>query len=362
MDDIYSNVDVAGIVDDDNAPIVTAKSQMIKFINHCYTDPVAPIATGWPDLNTLLGGGLFAGLYTIGGRTGAGKTTMMIQLCRDVIKNNPDTVAIYFGLETKSDEISGKNATGYLFENYGIQETFNGLRCGITKEHHDNIINHIATNEGFERFIFYSKESALNSVIQIDNAVNHIRAEFPNKRFIILVDYLQIMEDNDNSHDRRESIDKAIQSLSSMSSTYGTPVIVSTSLNRNSYNNDSTKRLHNSSMKESGGIEYTSDVTMFLEPQVQLHNKRKIVRRDNTVNWNTGAGVVGDVNTQYLRLSIDKNRNGKCGAIPLKYATEYACIQQDNLTCLKYNIVMDDYITATKKDTDDDYTRLEDEV
>lgn len=361
-DDIYSNVDLSSLMDEDNARIVTAKCQMIEFVNRCYTDPVAPIVTGWQDLNTLLGGGLFTGLYTIGGRTGAGKTTMMIQLCRDIIKNNPDTVVVYFGLETKTDEISSKNITGHLFENCGIQETFNGLRCGITVEHRDNIINRINSSDEFERFIFYSKESALNSVSQIDNAITHINAEFPGKRFIIFVDYLQIMEDKDNSRDRRESVDKAIQNLSLMSSTYDIPIIVATSLNRNSYNGNDVKRLHNSSMKESGGIEYTSDVTMFLEPQIQLHNKRKVIREDDTSKWNTGAGVVNNIHTQYLRLTIDKNRNGIRGVIPLKYATDYACFQPDNSASLKYNNAMDDYITTTRKDIGDNYTRLEDEV
>lgn len=360
-DDIYSNVDISGLMDDDSVPIVTAKCQMIEFVNRCYTDPVAPIVTGWQDLNTLLGGGLFTGLYTIGGRTGAGKTTTMIQLCRDIIKNNPDTVAVYFGLETKRDEVSGKNVAGYLFENYGIRETFNVLRCGITEEHHDDIINRIVSSDELERFVFYSKESALNSVNQIDNVITCINANFPGKRFIVFVDYLQIMEDKGNSRDRRESIDKTIQNLSSMSSTYDIPIVVATSLNRNSYNGNDVKRLHNSSMKESGGIEYTSDVTMFLEPQVQIRNKRKVIRKDNAVNWNTGAGVVDDIYTQYLRLTIDKNRNGNSGVIPLKYATDYACIQYDDSACLKYNIVMDDYITTTRKGADN-YTRLEDEV
>ena len=361
-DDIYSNVDVSGLMDDDNVPIVTAKCQMIEFVNRCYADPVAPIVTGWQDLNTLLGGGLFTGLYTIGGRTGAGKTTMMIQLCRDIIKNNSDTVAVYFGLETKRDEISGKNITGYLFETCGIQETFNGLRCGITEEHRDNIINRIVSSDEFERFVFYSKESALNSVNQIDNAITRINTKFPGKRFVVFVDYLQIMEDKDNTRDRRESVDKAIQNLSLMSSTYDIPIIVATSLNRNSYDGNDVKRLHNSSMKESGGIEYTSDVTMFLEPQIKLHDKRKLVREDDTANWNTGAGVVDDIYTQYLRLTIDKNRNGIRGVVPLKYAANYACFQRDDSACLKYNKAMDDYITTTRKNIGDNYTRLEDEV
>lgn len=362
MDDIYSNVDVSSIVDNGNAQIVTAKNQMIEFVNHCYSEPVTPIATGWQDLNTLLGGGLFTGLYTIGGRTGAGKTTMMIQLCRNIIKNNPDTVAVYFGLETKSCEISGKNVAGHLFENCGIQKTFNDLRRGITLEQRNRINSRIVSSDEFDRFVFFSKESALNSVSQIDDTFKRIRAGFPGKRFIIIVDYLQIMEDENNSRDRRETIDRAIQNLSSMSSTYDIPVIVATSLNRYSYNGDDTKRLHNSSMKESGGIEYTSDVTMFLEPQIRLCGKRKTVRQDDVTDWDVSTGIVKDVHTMYFRLSIDKNRNGNRGAIPLKYATNYACIQYDDTACLKYNAVMDDYITMIKKDMGGNYARLEDEV
>lgn len=351
VDDIYSNIDICEVAndddDDDDTEYAKASRYVRDFIHHCMSTPLIPIRTGWNKLDELLGGGLYPGVYTIGGGTGIGKTTLMIQLCRNIIRINPQVSVMYFGVETTANDFSGKVATGLLFDDYGIKATYRGLQNGINGKQCDDILSRIQSTDELERLLVYPKGAEEFTPKRISTLIvkELEKTNTSIENTVVLVDYLQILSNKDTKKDIRGFIDDTMMTLSSLSTRYGCPIVVTAAVNRLS-SSDTTHRFHNSSMKESGGIEYTSDVTLFLEPQIQIVKNKRRNRQSNVVDWTTRTGVVKDVPTDYIRLTINKNRNGRCGCVPLKYAADYACISEDENVNIRYNDVMDEYITT----------------
>ncbi len=122
----------------------------------------------------------------------------------------------------------------------------------------------------------------------------HIRITKRNP--VILIDYLQIISPHDKKATDKQNTDKAVIELKRISRDYKIPVFAVSSFNRENYKNPVSM----TSFKESGAIEYSSDVLIGLQLE--------------------GTGTkdfdVEEAKKQYPRrieARIIKNRNGKAG-------------------------------------------------
>ena len=78
------------------------------FINNISKDVDTPvITTGFKELDTVFDGGLYEGLYCICSEYSIGKTTLALQLCDNIAKNNCEV--LYFSLETSRNELIAKS-------------------------------------------------------------------------------------------------------------------------------------------------------------------------------------------------------------------------------------------------------------
>ena len=110
------------------------------------------------------------------------------------------------------------------------------------------------------------------------------------------MDYLQILAPYSERATDKQNMDKAVKELKQLSRDYKTPVIGISSFNRENYKNSVTME----AFKESGAIEYSSDVLVGLQFKGSGGKDFKVDEAKQR-------------NPREVELVILKNRNGSIG-------------------------------------------------
>ena len=130
---------------------------------------------------------------------------------------------------------------------------------------------------------------------------NHIR--ITGKNPVVLIDYLQILAPADVRATDKQNTDKAVLELKRISTDFKIPVIGISSFNRENYKT----AVNYASFKESGAIEYSSDVLIGLQ-----------LKGAGDKSFDVDAAKAK--NPREIELVILKNRNGETGKkIAFKY-------------------------------------------
>lgn len=287
-----------------------------------------PISTGFKYLDTILDGGLYAGLYTLGAITSLGKTTLLLQIADNIAKNENKPVFIY-ALEMSKTELISKSIS---------RETY------LKSMHTDRSAKYAKTNrqimrgdftgfmpiekqnlyDSFKSYQEYAKNVYIKEAVSMVTAENirqevsyfsYINGEAP----IVIIDYLQLLAPANQYQNEKQSTDYNIMALKQISRDFKTPLIVTSSLNRNSYKD----AINQSAFKESGAIEYSSDVLLGMQ-----------LKGAGTNGFN--ADEAKEKNPREIELKILKNRNGTAyKTLEFKYYKafnyyENTGIQRDN--------------------------------
>ena len=153
----------------------------------------------------------------------------------------------------------------------------------------------------------------ISAAIIRDTVKQHKRAR--RKTPVVVIDYVQIMDAYGERLTDKQNMDKNIVELKRISRDYNTPVIAISSFNRDNY----TSAVNMAAFKESGAIEYTSDVVIALQPQGMAkggkpgsaEEKENIKRVDDCKNSTL----------RQLEAVILKHRNGGTGTVLFDYYT-----------------------------------------
>lgn len=149
------------------------------------------------------------------------------------------------------------------------------------------------------------------SVEKIKETVEkHIR--LTGKAPVVLIDYLQIIAPTDVRATDKQNTDKAVLELKRLSRDYNIPVIGISSFNRDNY----TAPVNLASFKESGAIEYSSDVLIGLQYEGMDYqdgetDKERQKRIRELIKTAEQQGSCGQA--QSIQVKILKNRNGRKG-------------------------------------------------
>ena len=268
------------------------------------------IRTGFERLDNILDGGLYEGLYVIGGISSLGKTSVALQIFDQIAQGGEDV--LIFSLEMARAELMAKSISRHTFtiahERYkkdprianGMAKTARGITDGkryqnYNKEERELINDAVKAYSNYAKNIFISEGVGDIGVNQIREAVEkHIR--LTGKRPLVLVDYLQILAPYSERATDKQNTDKAVLELKRISRDYKTSVLAISSLNRMSY----TGQISMEAFKESGAIEYSADVLLGL----QLSGAD---RKD------FDATKEKQKDPREIELIILKNRNGAVG-------------------------------------------------
>lgn len=297
----------------------SAGNHIKAFIEDIARVATPPISTGFNNLDKVLGGGLYEGLYFIGAISSLGKTTLALQIADNVASSGADV--LFFSLEMSRYEIMAKTIsrltyTKVLEDDKPVTKakTTRGITDYSRYQSYDAYEKELIT-ESIKRYNVFANNIYIYQgvgnigVEEVRNAITK-HTELTGKAPIVMIDYLQILSPYNERATDKQNTDKAVLELKRISRDFKTPVIAISSFNRENY----TKAVSMVSFKESGAIEYSADVVIGL----QFNNQNKIEEHNKNKKSNEPVKVLDhDAEKQKepreIELKILKNRNGRTG-------------------------------------------------
>ena len=276
----------------------------------------SPIPTGFSSLDKILNGGLVPGLYIMGAVSSLGKTALMVNFADNIAAAGTDV--LYFSLEMSKYELMARSISRITFSLAGKNKantddalsTF-GVLFGAKKINDPNCFLKDAMEiyrDTIGKHIWYFEGVGSIGVDDVKEAVQQHIAKTGRKP-VVFIDYLQIMAAPDPRATDKHNTDVTVTTLKQLSRDQDVPVFCISSLNRMNYN----EPINMAAFKESGAIEYGSDVLIGLQlygigymPGENNDNKRK-ARIQEIV---TKAEKDDQISIQ---VRVLKNRNGKRG-------------------------------------------------
>lgn len=263
------------------------------------------IPTGFKKLDAVLDGGLYEGLYIVGAISSLGKTTLITQIADQVAQAGQDV--LIFSLEMARSEIMAKSISRHTLQqvlssggDIRNAKTTRGITTGkryenYNKTERDLINGAIVAYSQYAGHIYISEGIGDIGAEQIrDTVKQHIL--FTGNTPVVIIDYLQILAPYSERATDKQNTDKAVMELKRISRDYKTPVIGISSFNRANYKEAVTME----AFKESGAIEYSSDVLIGL--QLEGSGKKDF-----------DANEAKKKSPREIELIILKNRNGSTG-------------------------------------------------
>lgn len=261
--------------------------------------------TGFNKLDTVLDGGLYEGLYILGAISSLGKTTFIIQMADQIAQAGHDV--LIFSLEMARTEIMAKSISRHTLQqvltNGGDIRNAKTTRGITTAKRYSNystteaelIIKAMDNYKEYAEHIYISEGIGDIGVEQIRETVKkHIL--YTGNTPIVIIDYLQILAPYSERATDKQNTDKSVMELKRISRDYKTPVIGISSFNRANY----SVKVSMEAFKESGAIEYSSDVLLGLQ-----------LKGAGDKDFNANEAKRKD--PREVELIILKNRNGSTG-------------------------------------------------
>ena len=324
------------------------------FVARFWTDAenrTPAIKTGFPQLDEFLDGGLYPGLYVLGAVSSLGKTTYALQLADQIATEGTDV--LFFSLEMSRAELMAKSmsrltailaarsAGKTIAEATEAQELPNAKTARaltdparfmhFNGEEQDLVRQAAALYQEYGARIWIDEGPARQGISAeyVRKAVEQHIA-ITGRRPVIFLDYLQIMESPDNRLTDKQKTDQNVRELRDIGRRNNCPVVAISSLNRENY----SAPMNMAAFKESGAIEYSSDVLMGLQP----------VGMDEA---GTGAAAANNANlvdktkilpVRSVELKILKQRGGVTGRrIAYKYAAAFNVFEEDGESLERVN-------------------------
>lgn len=269
------------------------------------------VSTGFFYLDRALGdacstsSGLYEGLYIVGAISSLGKTTLIMQIADQIAQSEQDV--LIFSLEMARSEIMAKSISRHTFKlavergvDTAAAKTSRGITCGdryatYSPLEHALIKDAMAAYSSYAGHVFILEGVGDIGVEQVRNAVEEHRKK-TGFAPVVVVDYLQIMAPSDPRMTDKQNTDKAVMELKRISRDYKVPVIAISSLNRQNY----SRKISMEAFKESGAIEYSSDVLIGLQLK-------------GAGESNFDVNQAKSKNPREVELVVLKNRNGQTG-------------------------------------------------
>jgi replicative DNA helicase len=264
---------------------------------------IQEIDTGFTNLNTILDGGLYEGLYVIGAISSLGKTTFSLQMGDQIARTGKDV--LIFSLEMARAELMAKSISRLTYEliiKHGGStrdaKTTRGILNGKRWKNYSPAEKKLI-NEAIDEYKSYAGHIQIFegmgniTAAQIrENVQRHI--SITGNHPVVIIDYLQILAPYDVRATDKQNTDMAVLELKRISRDYQLPVMAISSFNRENYKN----AVGMQAFKESGAIEYSSDVLIGLQLK-------------GVGSGNFDVDQAKRKNPRDVELVILKNRNGR---------------------------------------------------
>ena len=290
------------------------------------------LSTGFKNLDSVLDGGLYEGLYIIGAISSLGKTTLALQIIDQLAQQGQD--CLVFSLEMARSELIAKSISRLTYlaaDRKTDAKTTRGITAGARWKNY-NDTEKALINKAMQQYKDYAQHIYIHEGVgdigiqQVADTVKQHIAITGNKP-VVLIDYLQILAPYDMRASDKQNTDKATLELKRLSRDCKIPVIGISSFNRDNY----TAPVNNASFKESGAIEYSADVLIGLQyegmdyQEGEADNARQKRIRE-LIRTNEGKARQGEAQT--IQAKILKSRNGSKGQAEFSFYAMFNCFKE----------------------------------
>lgn len=258
------------------------------------------LSSGFYDLDTFTQGFQNSDLIIIAGRPSMGKTALSLNIAANVIKNSKLPI-LFFSLEMSKEQI--------MYRLLSMETNINQMKLKSGKLDQTDWLKLNEMIKILSKLPFFIDDTFNLSTQDIRLKLKTMIFE-QNKLGLIIIDYLQLMQDSKlKSENRAQELSQITRSLKNIAREFNIPIIALSQLSR-TIETRVDKRPILSDLRESGSIEQDADVVLMLY---------------------TSSSESLTQNQQLIELIIAKQRNGPTGKVKLRFDKSRTKFQDFNV-------------------------------
>jgi replicative DNA helicase len=273
-----------------------------------------PVPLGFPAIDRALGGGLRPGeLLLLGGAQGTGKTTLALQMARNVAASG-QAAALYVCFEHDEEYLLHRLLAAESVLPH-LPETGAGVRLlDVRKEivsaaaGGPGLAASLITNPrlrpavervaGYGPFLFLMRGSPADTVIgELDTLVRGFRAANPEGALVVFIDYLQKVPVLPEPPSEAEKVTRIVNGLKDIALANDVPFVSIVAADKDGLK---AARLRHHHLRGSSALDYEADVILILNEKYSIVSKTAIEYNPHQ------AQRFRD----WVVLSVEKNRAG----------------------------------------------------
>jgi len=254
------------------------------------------VETHFTDLDRMMGGFHANELIILAARPSMGKTALAMNIAENVCHLGKAPV-LFISLEMSQLELCDR------------------LLCSAARVNGHKMRNGTISNEDRAKLVekagelanspLYVDDSPTRTVSEIASAARRIQRTHNGQIGLVVIDYLQLIEPDNNRDPRQEQVARIARRLKGLARDLKVPVLCLSQLNRQA-EGSADHRPKLSHLRESGAIEQDADVVMF------IHREEYYRRGEDAEQF---AGLA--------EIIIAKQRNGPVGEIEVLWQKDY---------------------------------------
>ncbi len=278
--------------------LITSK-ELIEQVYHTIEErrknkmAITGVPTGYDAIDEITSGLQPSDLVIIAARPGVGKTSLALNIAMNAAVKHQNPVAI-FSLEMSKQQLA------YRLLSTEAKVRYMSIQRGYLEFSEFQRLNKAASIIQNAPIVIDDKSAI--SMLELRAKARRLKAE--NKLKLLIVDYLQIMEQPKDAESAQVAIASLTGSLKALAKDLNVPVLVLSQLNREGEKRD-FKKPQLSDLRGSGAIEQDADLIMFIHRQ-EMYN------RDDDQKDRGIAEII-----------IAKHRNGPTKNIKLTFIGEF---------------------------------------
>jgi replicative DNA helicase len=257
---------------------------------------LAPVITGFPQIDELLGGGLQrSDLVIIAARTSLGKSTLALNMARHSASQG-------FSVGVFSLEMSGEQIAMRLLASEANVDSHR-LRINlINNDEESRVLDAIGMLSDLPLYI---DETPFQTMMEIRGKSRRLQTE--RGLDLLIVDYLQLIDTGRNDN-RAMALGEVSRSLKSLARELDIPILACAQLSR-APDQRPNHRPMLSDLRESGSIEQDADVVAFIYREDIYTEREDWERKFPTQPYPENVA----------EIMVLKHRNGPTGTVPLLF-------------------------------------------
>lgn len=265
-----------------------------KLTKEEYKDELLGIPTGISAVDRITTGIHKSDLVILGARPGMGKTSMALNIARNVAVNTKKTVC-FFSLEMTREQLVER-----LLSN---EASIISSKFRTGKLDPDDWVRFAQASDLLINTNIYLDESSNITVPEMKAKLRRMKSVD-----LVVIDYLGLMNSAKKIDNRVQEISEITRSLKVMAKELMVPVICCAQLSRGTEGRGKSHRPQLSDLRDSGSIEQDADIVLFL------------YREDYYSNDSTDPE---EVDANAAECIVAKNRHGEVGTAHLKWDGQF---------------------------------------